>query len=507
MSGGILPLFTNVNATPLWGAGGGGGSVGPDLTVSTLTVAPSGPGIKLMNAAGNASANITGYRAANASTNDTILSVVYPSGYIGPEGLTGVFAIENIGGSGAYYGDFASGRLIVLGQNAGSVNPVPIIDAGTNSDLVIAANTSINLSTPTILQNGAPLIVGSNPTFASVAAQNYMNVANQNGGTNNLRFESLNNQTFQLHVINGVGDPGIRIGASNNTVTINDADLQVTTINGAPYVPGGISADPIVSTLRAFPGNDPQASVYIGGTPNNVVAIRNGSTLQSYIDLDLRDAGGVSTDLARTNLSHDYGITTVYSQNAGANFKGSIAILSSINGGSSGIVLDGANNSVLTIGGGTVQTSSFTVSSINGTVYPPPSIGASTVGLSNFSVGLASVPGGNNAYPLSQDFNIQNGKTYRISGNFAFENGEAATHTDLAVVGGGAGFPAYITSFQNGDAIPANNGLAGGYGTVFLATSDATCQVVAYNTATTTSTIVQTQTLNAKWVLENLGTI
>lgn len=172
---GLNPVISHNNPTTPWwspaGSGGGGSNVGPDLTVSTLTVAPGTPGIKLMNAAGNVTANITGYRAANSNTNDTTFSVAYPSGYLGPEGLSGVLTVENIGGSGNYYGDLATGRLAVLGQNGGTTNPVPIIDAGTNSDLVIAANTSINLSTPTILQNGVPLAGGAvpaNATFSTI---------------------------------------------------------------------------------------------------------------------------------------------------------------------------------------------------------------------------------------------------------------------------------------------------------------------------------------------------
>jgi hypothetical protein len=433
MSGGILPLFTNVNTTPLWGAGGGGGggSNSPDIQVSTITVNPNTQGVILANGNSGATAGITGFRNYGTNNSTSQLSVAFPSGYSGIAGNAGVWTVENNDGGGAYYGDFAPGRIVILGQNAGTTNPVPILSAGTNSDLTISANTSINLSTPTILQNGVPLS-GSVPSALTV------------------------------------------------------------------------------SSLTAYPNSATnQSYVIVGGQPNNNVAVNNVSSAVSYMDLNLRDANGVNTDLARMNLTHDYGVALVYSQNAGANFKGSIEILSSINGGPSGIVLDGANNAVLTIGNGTVQTSSFTVSSINGAVYPPPAVGvtASTVALSNFAGDTAYIPGGNLAYPLSDNFAISAGHTYRLSGNLAFTNGEAATRTDLVISAGIAGFPVFLGTLQNGDLIPANSGGAGGYQTVFYAATGGTGQLLGYNTATTTSTLVQAQSASAKWVLEDLGTI
>ena len=154
------------------------------------------------------------------------------------------------------------------------------------------------------------------------------------------------------------------------------------------------------------------------------------------------------------------------------------------------------------------------MSSINNSAYPPvlPAIPSfSAVGLSNFSGGTAYIPGGNTAYPVSQDFTVVNGRTYRISQNFAMSNGDnTGTYTAFAVSGGGAGFPVFVTSVDNAYAVVALNGLSGGIQTQFKANATATAQVVAYNNSAV-STIVEAQPDGAGggvgWLLEDMGVV
>ena len=154
-----------------------------------------------------------------------------------------------------------------------------------------------------------------------------------------------------------------------------------------------------------------------------------------------------------------------------------------------------------------LSTPNLQVSSINGAVYPPGGT-VTSVALSNFSGDQAVIPLSNVAYPLSDNFNITGGHTYRISANLGFNNVDGSgTRTDIVVSGGGAGFPVFITTKSNTDLIPGLSGQSGGYSTVFLASANASVQVVGYNTSTTAGTTVQVQSASSKWVLEDLGTL
>ena len=275
----------------------------------------------------------------------------------------------------------------------------------------------------------------------------------------------------------------------------------VSSTQALSIVPGGNTVflntggpNPSFSTITVFPGGNPISEVVIGGTPNNLVAVIAPSTNIAYMDLQLKDGAGSITDLARTNVIHDYGVTTVYSQNNGADFKGSVAILSSISTQGGGVVLTGADNTTFTVGNGAARVAGGIVA------------GTSAVALSNFAGDTATIPLNNVAYPLSAPFPITAGHTYRISANLTFNNVDATgTRTDLVVSGGGAGFPVYITSLQNGDLIPAFSGAAGGYSTVFLASANATVEVDGYNTSAIAQTSVTTQSASSTWVLEDLG--
>lgn len=155
--------------------------------------------------------------------------------------------------------------------------------------------------------------------------------------------------------------------------------------------------------------------------------------------------------------------------------------------------------------------STLSVSSINGVEFPQPAPVFGAVGLSNFVADMAYIPGGNNAYPLSADFGIVNGHTYRISQNFAMSNGDnTGTFTGFAVSGAGAGFPLFINTFENSILINTLNGASQGIQTQFRANANGTAQVVAYNSANV-STLVQVQADGVgggiKWLLEDLGAV
>lgn len=116
----------------------------------------------------------------------------------------------------------------------------------------------------------------------------------------------------------------------------------------------------------------------------------------------------------------------------------------------------------------------------------------------------AYVPANNVAWPLSGDIFTTAGHTYRISSALAWNNGSNG-NTTLAISGGGAGFPNFIATVKNADAIPGNNGLAGGVSAVFKPASGSSVQINGYNTDPAQSTLLEFY--NPYWVVEDLGNI
>ena len=242
------------------------------------------------------------------------------------------------------------------GGGGGSNNPNPSFSTISmpSSAPIITPDGSIALSNAAVVP-GNVFNLGSSGYQPSVGNYGGIQQFASNGAGGSITFGDGLGANSALTLINYPENalPNVSTVIYGNTTI---PTLQVNTINGTPYVPGGsVPADLTVSTLKAFPGTDPQSRVTVGAGPNNVVAVQNGSTLQSYIDLDLRDANGVNTALSRTNLINSYGVTTVYSENAGANFKGSIAILSSINNSLGGVKLQGQDGSYLQVGSNQIE--------------------------------------------------------------------------------------------------------------------------------------------------------
>jgi hypothetical protein len=109
--------------------------------------------------------------------------------------------------------------------------------------------------------------------------------------------------------------------------------------------------------------------------------------------------------------------------------KGEIDFVSSIGGGSGGVVLTGEDGTSLSIGNGAVSFGSngvlTGVSTINGAAYPPTFIPASFVPVtfsSNFSIGNQGYITSNAFFTNIATAAVETGATYRISMNPTFNN-------------------------------------------------------------------------------------
>jgi len=150
----LLPNSTEAGpGAPYWatvGSGGGGGS-GPNLSVSTITFNPTG-GITMANASGPETAEITGYVDLN-NTSSTTLGISFISGK--PADADGMWGIVDSQGGSQFYGDFAAGRYVVCGLNAGTSDPLPFLTTNGGSDLVVSAS-NVNISSLNVSSiNGA----------------------------------------------------------------------------------------------------------------------------------------------------------------------------------------------------------------------------------------------------------------------------------------------------------------------------------------------------------------
>lgn len=298
------------------------------------------------------------------------------------------------------------------------------------------------------------------------------------GGTSTIREVMTNGSGTQV-------TPALVFQPSTNSFIIQDTSnnksLLIATNGQDLSLPGTVNISSI-----AMPANP---TITFGTT---LSVGRSGDSLT----MDLSQNGNDNVSLALTTPNNDNTITVGADGGAGK-----------INVATGPLQIFASDLAVYS----SITTFNLGVSSINNAVYPPPSGPAlSAVGLSNFLADTAYVPGGNSAYPLSQDFSITNGRTYRISQNFGMSNGDATgTFTGFAVSGGGAGFPVFINSFDNNILVPTLNGASQGIQTVFRANTTGTAQVVGYNSSATTSTIVQVEADGVgggiQWLLEDLG--
>lgn len=164
MSGGILPLFTNVNPTPLWGSGGGGGASNvssfqtasiSSLTASTITVGSVNASNVVASQVGSAivqtaliySSTLTAALPGNAST--TLFSVNSPGMYnINMSLITSPVFSAGIGGSFVVSKNTTSGQVNVT-TIATVSNATYALDAsvnGGNIDFTFANNGGSTLS-------------------------------------------------------------------------------------------------------------------------------------------------------------------------------------------------------------------------------------------------------------------------------------------------------------------------------------------------------------------------
>ena len=93
MSGGILPLFTNVNPTPLWGSGGGASNVSTFATASVSSLTCSTITTGSLTASSAAAALL---RGASIYTSTT-------SGTVGVGASTLLFSVPNDGNGGGVF--------------------------------------------------------------------------------------------------------------------------------------------------------------------------------------------------------------------------------------------------------------------------------------------------------------------------------------------------------------------------------------------------------------------
>jgi len=147
---------------------------------------------------------------------------------------------------------------------------------GSVSTFTTASISSLSVSSINgALPGGA---IPPNLTLSTLAAASWLNVANQNGGSNNFRMESQNAQKFNLHVINGVANPGIQLDDAG-VVSITNADFQVSSINGA--LPGGavppnltLSTLTVSSFATMLTGGINTPYVYTQG-PTSTITLQN----------------------------------------------------------------------------------------------------------------------------------------------------------------------------------------------------------------------------------------
>jgi hypothetical protein len=153
---------SSITGTSVTRAGGGGGGSSANLNISTMAVNPTGE--ILFPNSGFQNGQIIGYTdQANNST--TTLSVAFPTGYVGVNSNTGLWTVENQDSfASIYYGDFCAGKFVVAGNNQGATGQLPYITAGTNGDMTIVGAASVNISTPSLLQNGVPIGGGGGAT-------------------------------------------------------------------------------------------------------------------------------------------------------------------------------------------------------------------------------------------------------------------------------------------------------------------------------------------------------
>lgn len=295
--------------------GGGGGGGGTNLSVSTISVNPTGT--IFLDAAGSQNAEIFGLANTTAGTQSTTsISVAFPSGYTPPGAGsgTGLWTIESQDQfNSSYYGDLCAGRYIVAGNNSGTGNELPWVTAGVNCDMTIHAASSINLQTSSVLVNGAPLSGGSvapgaNLTGLSTISVSSMTVTNGLLLTDGLAMSNTSigfdtqGQAVQYYnagnsniYITGVSTASVKIGTQSNTnvISVEDTSLVVPNITGVSSINGSQPTNKSsyqISTLTGDTTYIPQNNV--AWPLSGDIPVSAGHTYRITGNLALNNAGG-----------------------------------------------------------------------------------------------------------------------------------------------------------------------------------------------------------------------
>ena len=310
----LVPCVTNasasLSATPTTGGGGGGGGITPNPVFSTVTT--------------QLDANFGGSASCYGLTVNSALGT--PATLVA--GANGVLSISN-------------------GANCSFLTNCGNISNGANAVTI----SSINVSTINGAAPGGGGSIPANLTVSTLIAANATNVLNGNNPNLQLRSQGSSGSSFQIITVPGVAT-GLKIDQGAGQVSIQNADLVVSTINGAaPGLPPAISVSSITNL----------SSINIPAT--GVLTV-----------------GGIVQCVGE--------------------YLGASAISTAI---------------ITGIAGSDVTISTLQVSTINGSAYPPASSGSS-VGFSTIQGGNASTiqcpPGG--ATTLC-GFSTINGNGYSVS--------------------------------------------------------------------------------------------
>jgi hypothetical protein len=282
----LLPGLTqSAPGVPIFApASGGGGGGGANLNISTMAVNPNGE--ILFPNSGTQNGQIIGFTdTANNST--TTLSVTFPTGYVGANSNTGLWTIENLDNfNSLYYGDFCAGKFVVAGNNSGASGQLPYITAGTNGDMTIVGAASVNISTPSLLQNGVP--IGGGGSSGGIAVSSITSFP----------------------------------GDATSTITMAPGAAGQVVISGAP-----LSGGNDISFETSIPGNSVSQN-YQPGADANAIIMRNPGNTNGGLNLAALTAGG-AVIAAAAGATGSPSTLTITSDSA--NFLQPIALGASLN--------------------------------------------------------------------------------------------------------------------------------------------------------------------------------
>lgn len=273
----LVPCLTNANPSlTLFGSGGGGGGSNypPNISVSSINVNSLGF-IEMFQNQTNECGRIIGYGDINNTSSLSLLVGFVPNYQNKINGNDGLWLVENDAtGANQAFADFGSGRFVVLGNNAGPGQKPPVLDSDGNGGLEIQAISTINISTPTLFLNGAPITGGGvNPNGISTQsialtdgtqlfsfkdgfypnASIDLNMTTSNAAQIQFNPKGANISSFYIgtdSVNAGIENTGPGILSLKSPLGTSISSLTVSSINGA--APGGGNA-PFFSTLNQSP--------------------------------------------------------------------------------------------------------------------------------------------------------------------------------------------------------------------------------------------------------------